>query len=196
MSHFRWLRRPYGQIWAGVVAPLLILLVACGGPNPVTTPTLTPLPPFQYTTIDLKLPPEALNAPVVGSVPADTILHVSVAFKTNQQVLNQLNQKKVPVGQTQNVQDLANKLGISNADYQEIKSFLGVENATLKLNSLHTNLTIDAKASTLLDSSRRASSSTSSMAAPSSLRLPMPHRSCRRSLPTRCWRLPGWTTTA
>ena len=140
-------RHRHGQVLAGVVALLLFFLAGCGGPNPVTVPTPT-TPAIQFTVIDLKLPAEALNAQVIGSVPDDTILHVSVTFKTNQQTLDQLNQKKVQTGQNQDLEGLANKLGITDQQYQQFKSFFGIENATLKLNKLHTNLTVDAKAKT------------------------------------------------
>jgi subtilase family serine protease len=135
------------RVWTAVLGLLLVLLASCGGPNPVNIPTPTP-PEIQFTTIDLKLPPEALNAPVVGPLPDETILHVGVTFKINQQLLDQLNKKKVQTGENQDLQGLANKLGISDKDYQKIKAFFGVENATLQLNKLHTNLTIDAKAKT------------------------------------------------
>src|SRR6266567_2248997 len=137
----------------GVVILSLLVLVGCGGPNPVTNPTPTSVatqPQFglQFTTLDLNLPPVALNAPVVGSVPDSTILHVSITFKVNQQTLDQLNTRKVQKGQSTNLEGLANKLGISDQDYQKIKTFFGIENATLKLNKLHTNLTVDARAGT------------------------------------------------
>ena len=146
LSLQRFLRRLVPCL-AGV---LLVVLASCGGPGTTTTPTPTPSLPtgLQYTTFDLKLPPEALNAPVVGPLPDSTPLHVSISFKLNQQVVNQLNTKKVQKGQGQNTQSLANQLGISDAEYQQIKAFYGVENASLNLNKLHTDLAIDAKAST------------------------------------------------
>jgi subtilase family serine protease len=129
-----------------VVGLLLVVLAGCGGASTVT-PTPTVPPAFQTTMFDLHLPPEALNAPVVGSLPESTVLHVSISFKLNQQVVDQLNTKKVPKGQNQNAQDAANKLGISDSEYQQIKAFFGIENASLNLNKLHTDLTVDAKAS-------------------------------------------------
>ena len=136
--------------WTGIIWPvlLLLLLVGCGGPSPVTTPTPTPTLPslLQFTTFDLHLPAAALSAPIVGPLPDDTPLHVNISFKANQQVLDQLNQKKVPKGQNQNLPDLANKLGISDSEYQQLQAFFGVEHASLNLNKLHTDLTVDAKA--------------------------------------------------
>ncbi len=141
------------RVLGGAVTLLLLFLVGCGGPSPVINPTPTPVATqpqlgLQFTTIDLNLPPAALDAPVIGSVPAATILHVSITFKINQQALDQLNTKKVQKGQSTNLEGLANKLGISDQDYQKIKAFFGIENATLKLNKLHTNLTVDARAGT------------------------------------------------
>src|SRR5215467_15399955 len=122
---------------------LLVLVAGCGGTAP---PPQTP--PLQFTSIDLGLPPEALSAPIVGPLPAATLMHVSITFKANQQLLTQLGQRKVQSGQTLNLETEANKLGIDEATYQKIKSFFGIDGATLKLSKLHTNLTIDATAST------------------------------------------------
>src|SRR5438105_4204840 len=67
--------------WRGGIGPvfLFVLLVGCGGSNPVikATPT-SALPPLTWTTFDLHLPPEALTAPAVGPLPADTVLHVII----------------------------------------------------------------------------------------------------------------------
>src|SRR3989449_11486227 len=122
------------KAWAGILGPLavLILLVGCGGTTPVTTPTPTVPPLLQLTTFDLHLPPAALSAPVVGPLPDNTLLHVSVTFKVNQQLLNQLSSKKVPQGQTQNLENLANQLGITDSQDQQIKATFGVHNANLQ----------------------------------------------------------------
>src|SRR5215467_4158001 len=131
----------------GTVA-LLLLVVGCGGPTTVTTPTPTIPPPFQFTTFDLHLPAAALTAPVLGPLPDSTPLHVSVTFKVNQQLLNQLGKQKIKPGQSQDLQSLANQLGITDSQYQQIKAYFGVQDATLTLNKLHTVLTVDAKAKT------------------------------------------------
>ena len=123
---------------------LLALLVGCGGPNPVTVASPTPtLPRISWTTFDLHLPPEALNAPVVGPLSNDTVLHVSITFHVNQQLLNTL--QATP---GQNLENYADQLGISGSEYQQIKQIYGIQDATLNLNKLHTMLTIDAKAKT------------------------------------------------
>src|SRR6266699_3049352 len=61
---------------------LLVLVAGCGGTAP---PPQTP--PIQFTTVDLGLPPAALSAPVVGPLPAATLMHVSITLKANQQLL-------------------------------------------------------------------------------------------------------------
>jgi subtilase family serine protease len=128
--------------WIGGIGSvfLLSLLIGCGGPNPVSIPTPT-LPPLTWTTFDLHLPPEALNAPVVGPLPDDTLLHVSITFHVNQQELNTL--QATP---GQNLEHDADRLGISGSEYQQLKRVFGIQDATLNLNKLHTTLTIDAKA--------------------------------------------------
>jgi len=122
---------------------LLALVAGCGGTAP---PPQTP--PLQFTAIDLGLPPAALSAPIVGPLPAATLMHVGITLKANQQLLTQLEQRKVQSGQTLNLETEANKLGIDDATYQKIKSFFGIDGVSLKLSKLHTNLTIDARAST------------------------------------------------
>ncbi len=141
-------RAPHGKTLIGIIGSVLLLLVGCGGPTPVTTPTPTVPPLLQFTTFDLHLPPAALSAPVVGSLPDNTLLHVSVTFKVNQQLLDQLGKQKVKQGQNQNLENIANQLGISDSQYKQIKAYFGVQDATLTLNKLHTVLTVDAKAKT------------------------------------------------
>jgi kumamolisin len=131
-----------------VLLLLLGLLVSCGGPTPVSTPTPTVPPPFQLTTFDLHLPPAALNAPVLGPLPDTKLLHVSITFKANQQLLAQLSKQKIQAGQPQNLENLANQLGITDQQYQQLKAYFGVRDASLNLNKLHTVLTVDAKAKT------------------------------------------------
>ncbi len=125
---------------------LLLFLCSCGGSSPAVTPT--PTPHITFTPLNLGLPAQALNAPVIGPLPDNTQLHVHVAFKLNQQLLNKLNQQKIQTGKSQNLQSVGNQLGISDATYQKIKDFFGLGDAILTLNALHTDLTIDAKAST------------------------------------------------
>jgi subtilase family serine protease len=132
--------------WRGGIGSVLLflMLVGCGGPNPVTIATPTPtLPQIAWTTFDLHLPPEALTAPVVGPLPDDTLLHVITTFRVNQQELEKL--QSTP---GQNLENVANQLGINDSQYQQLKQVYGVQGATLNLNKLHTTLTIVAKAKT------------------------------------------------
>lgn len=134
------------RTWIGGIGLvfLIVLLIGCGGSNPVITPTPT-LPPLTWTIFDLHLPPEALNAPTIGPLSADTVLHVSITFRVNQQELNKL--QGTP---GQNLENDANRLGISGSEYEQIKQIYGIQGATLNLNKLHTTLTIDAKAKTFV----------------------------------------------
>lgn len=120
---------------------LLLSLASCGGSVP--TPT-----PLQFVNLDLGLPPAALSAPVTGPLPDNTVLHVRVTFKVSQSVLNQMKSQKIQPGQRSHLEDLAGKLGIDDATYQKWKSFFNLSGMKLNLSKLHTNLSIDAKAST------------------------------------------------
>ena len=122
---------------------VVVLLAACGGDTGAVKPTPTP---SQFTTLNLHIPQQAYSAPVAGSVPDSQILHVGVSFKLNQAVLDKLKNRKK--GDTKDATSVANQLGITDEEYQHIKSYFGVENATLTLGKLHTYMTIDAKAST------------------------------------------------
>ncbi len=137
--------------WIGLSGGLLLLLllVGCGGSQPVTTVTPTPTTapsPMQMVSYDLHLPAVLLRSPVVRPLPDDTMLHVNFTFKANQQLLDQLNQQKHQQGQNTNLQSVANQLGISDAAYQQIKTFFGIQSVSLSLNSVHTTLTADGKA--------------------------------------------------
>ena len=90
---------------------LLLFLCSCGGSSPAVTPTPTPTH-ITFTPLNLDLPAKALNSPVVGPLPDNTQLHVHLAFKLNQQLLNKLNQQKVQTGKSQSLDKVANQLGI------------------------------------------------------------------------------------
>jgi kumamolisin len=116
---------------------LLAPLASCGTP-----------PPLQFTTINLGIPADAMNSPVVGPLPGNTQLHVRITFKINSKVLNQVANQKIQPGQPSHLENFANRLGISDATYQKIKDFFSPAGIALKLNKLRTHLAVDAKAST------------------------------------------------
>lgn len=116
---------------------LLMPLASCGTPAPL-----------QFTTINLGIPADALNSPVVGPLPDNTQLHVRITFKINSKVLNQMANQKIQPGKRSNLENFANKLGIDDATYQKIKDFFSPAGIALKLSKLRTHLAIDAKAST------------------------------------------------
>ena len=139
------------RLLTGIMVILLVMVAGCSSGGTTATPTPTPTqsslsPSLAFVDFDLGLPAKALNAPVTGAVSDDTTLHVVITFKTNQSTLSQLKGQKVQPGQTTNLQDQANKIGISDATYAQIKAYLGIENVTLKLDTLHTNLDVDGKA--------------------------------------------------
>ncbi|HLZ61501.1 MAG TPA: protease pro-enzyme activation domain-containing protein, partial [Ktedonosporobacter sp.] len=127
----------------------LIMLTGCnmlGNAAPPPTPTPEPI---QLTTLDLGLPQKALDAPIVGTVPDDQVLHVNVTLKVDQATLNQLgnNGASLPSGQNAvATADLSKKLGISDDKLKQIQSYFGLEHIDVKPNKTRTNLTFDAKA--------------------------------------------------
>lgn len=136
-------------LYFGIFLALLLPLAACGDNNtPTVKPTPTLAPSVAMVPFDLGVPKDAMNAQVVGSLPATTKLHAIVSFKTNDALLNQLNKRQVQNGQNQDLGSLANQLGITDQQYQQVKQYFGVQGASLQLGKLHTNLTIDAPAST------------------------------------------------
>ena len=104
--------------------------------------------PIQLVPIDLGIPTQALQSPIVGPLPDATKLHVAITFKVNQGIINTLNGQPIHPGQHTKLEQFANKIGIDDATYQKIKDFFNVKGITLNLSKLRTHLNIDAKAST------------------------------------------------
>jgi len=133
----------------------LVILAGCGGsnstststPTVVTTSTTTSL--AQFSPVDLGIPAAALNSPVVGSLPGDTLLHVRLTFKIQNQQAQGSQPQSGTVVQSQDLEKQANQIGISDATFQKIKQVLGVQGVTLTLSSLHTELKVDALARTI-----------------------------------------------
>ncbi len=128
-----------GRAMAALLGLLLVLvpLASCGAPAPL-----------QFTSLDLGIPAQALNSPVVGPLPDNTQLHVRVTFKIDPNLLKQAQQRKIQPGQRSNLETIANKLGIDDATYQKIKDFFSPQGISLSLSKLRTHLAIDGKAST------------------------------------------------
>jgi len=131
---------------AAVLLFFVVVLAGCGGGTDVVTPTPTAPPVAAFTVLNLHIPQKAYDAPTTGPVPDGQVLHVGVSFKLNQTLLDKVKDQKK--GTTKDATSLANQLGISDEEYQHIKAYFGIENATLTLGKLHTYMTVDAKAST------------------------------------------------
>ncbi len=136
-----WSRSLSGRTIAGMLGLLLLLapLASCGGG---TQPPL-------FTTLNLGIPTEAMNSPIVGQLPGNTELHVRVTFKLDQNALQKMQNQKIQPGQSSNLENAANKIGIDDGTYQKIKNFFNPSGIALKLSKLRTHLAIDAKASTI-----------------------------------------------
>lgn len=135
--------------WSGLSSLVLaiLLLAACnGGPTNVQqTPVAN-----QSVALPLGIPASALNAPITGTVPDTQIFHVGVTFNIDQQALSQFgNGRTTSNGQPANASDIAHQLGISDADFQKIKSFFGVSGASVQLSQTHTSMNLDIKAGSL-----------------------------------------------
>lgn len=124
-------------ITLGLLLVLVPLLSSCGAPAPL-----------QFVPIDLGIPAQALNSPVVGALPDNTMVHVRITFKVSQDVINKLGGQQVHPGQRSRLEDLASKIGIDDATYQRIKDFFNLKGIALNLSKLRTHLSVDAKAST------------------------------------------------
>jgi kumamolisin len=126
---------------------LLFTLAACDSGTNQAQQTSTPSPTLQLTAFNLGIPQQALQSPITGNLADSTKLHVIVTFKPNAQLLKQLgSQQKNQNGQGTDVANLANQLGITNQQYQQMESYFGVQNISLNLNKLHTSMTLDANA--------------------------------------------------
>ncbi|HEX7735095.1 MAG TPA: S53 family peptidase [Ktedonobacteraceae bacterium] len=128
---------------------LVILLVACGGSSNTqnATPTAGQL---QFSTINLKLPAAAYSAPTVGPLPASTAILLGVSFKVNLNALPTVGDgTKIPTGQDTDLEKYANQYGISDATYQKIEKYLGIEGVTLNLGKLHSYMSVKAQAGTI-----------------------------------------------
>ncbi|HVB74346.1 MAG TPA: S53 family peptidase [Ktedonobacteraceae bacterium] len=130
----------------GVLLLLFIFILAgCNSSKPAVTITPTPSPTarMQFSSIDLGIPADAMNSPVVGSLTDDTLMHVRLLFKVSQSQQNQLNKIS---NQGQDLGKLANQIGISDTTFNQIKASLGIQGISLTLSKLHTSVQVDGKA--------------------------------------------------
>lgn len=138
---------------------LLLTLTACSttlfgfspsGSTHARQVASSPTPLSRTVEFDLGVPEQALKSPALNPLPDNTPIHVVVTFKLNTGLLSQLgSQPRMQAGQSINVAGLANQLGISDQEYQQMQNFFGAPGITLHLNKLHTNMTIDAQAGIL-----------------------------------------------
>jgi kumamolisin len=113
------------------------ILAACNNPAPL-----------QFVPVNLGIPSQALNSPVVGPLPGATKLHMRITFKVSQGVIDKLSSQVHP-RQPSRLENVANSIGIDDATYQKIKAFFNLQGIVINLSKLRTNLSVDAKVSTL-----------------------------------------------
>lgn len=139
---------PKGVYVRLLVVILVFALAACNnGNNQAQQPSSTPSPTLQLAPFSLGIPQQALQSPISGDLPASTKLHVIVTFKPNAQLIKQLgSSQKNQNGHGSDAASLANQLGITDQQYQQIESYFGLQDISLNLNKLHTSVTLDATA--------------------------------------------------
>ena len=134
-----------GPCAMGLVLMLLLVLAGCGGATELQ-PTPSPTNALTSSTINLGIPAQALSSPVVGSLPDTSMMHVTLLFKLTQSEQDQLNKAS---SSGQDLAKDANKIGISDSDFQKIKNALGIQGVSMTLSKLHTSVKIDAQAKTM-----------------------------------------------
>ena len=128
-----------------VILVLLLALILAGCDSSTNTVPSKPSPTVHlaFSSIDLGIPADALNSPVVGPLADTTLMHVRLLFKVNQSQQDQLNKLS---NKQQDLSHLANQIGISDATFAQIKAELGISGVSLALSKLHTSVTVDGKA--------------------------------------------------
>jgi kumamolisin len=141
--------RSFGALTALGALGALTVLAGCSSSSSSGHAATTSAPAkaaLTYTTLNLGLPQQALNAPVTGNVPASEMLHVNVTLKVNAATLNKLGKNvKSPSAGAQN---LAKQLGVSDADIAKIQQYFATGHVQAKANKTHTNVTFDITAGT------------------------------------------------
>jgi kumamolisin len=124
----------------------LTVLSGCGdsGHSSKASQSSTPnADSHQFTPLNLGLPKQALAAPITGKVPVGQVLHVGVTLKVSDATWKQLGHGKSP---TQGAQNLAQKLGVSDAVLKKIEAYLAGANIQAKPSRTRTSLSFDVKA--------------------------------------------------
>ena len=139
MLNYRFSRALLSRVMICVVGLMLLtpILAACSNAAPL-----------QFVPVSLGIPSQALNSPVVGPLPDATKLHMRITFKVSQGVIDKLSRQVHP-RQPSRLENVANSIGIDDATYQKIKAFFNLQGIVMNLSKLRTNLSVDAKASTL-----------------------------------------------
>lgn len=135
-----------GPFTMGMLLIALAVLAGCSTATPPPQPTPSPTNTLTFSNINLGIPTDALNSPVVGPLPDSTLMHVTLLFKLTQSQQDQLNKIS---NQGQDLANDANKIGISDAEFQKIKNALGIQGVTLTLTKPHTSVNVDAQAKTM-----------------------------------------------
>ncbi len=137
---------------------LLATLTACSNlvtfshPNQPGSNAAKPSPtnPNQPVALDLGIPKQALQTTTLNPLPDTTQMHVVISFKLNATLLSRFaSDPRMRAGQSINVSQLANQVGITDQEYQRMQAFFGGPGITLHLHKLHTSMTLDAHASAL-----------------------------------------------
>src|SRR5579872_7526336 len=84
----------------GLLLLIAPLIASCGTPAPL-----------QFINLDMHLPAQALNAPVVGPLPDNTPMRVGITFKVSQSILNHFDSQKIQPGHPSNLEQAANQIG-------------------------------------------------------------------------------------
>ncbi|HTI13786.1 MAG TPA: S53 family peptidase [Dictyobacter sp.] len=119
-------------------------------PNVSNLPVLSNVLPntSALTPMDLDIPAGALNTPVIGQLADNTQLHIRITLNINPAFYAQ-TQQVTQSGNSSNLQQLAQKYGLSNADYQKVQNFFHGQGVSLSLSKLRTNLSVNASAGTI-----------------------------------------------
>ena len=119
-------------------APVALPLSSCN----------TPTPSSLFTSLNLGIPDCGTPFACERAIAGYDRIECWITFSRPQAAQFGCQQKIQP-GQHSNLEQFANRIGISDGTYQKIKGFFNLSGIALKLSKLRTHLGIRAKASTL-----------------------------------------------